>query len=58
MRVIKNYRQIREYKKCLDHIVNTWNVSISDNDMKHLASKNNYYKLVRAIVNSLADKKR
>jgi len=58
MRVIKNYRQIREYKKCLDHIVNTWNVSISDNDMKHLASKNNYYKLVRAIVNSLADKKK
>lgn len=58
MGVIKNYRQIREYKKCLDHIVHEWNRTVSDNDMKQLVSRGDYYKLVRAIVDSLPDKEK
>lgn len=58
MGVIKNYRQIREYKKCLDHIVHAWNGCVSDNDMKQLVSRGDYHKLVRALVNSIPDKKK
>ncbi|WP_367300014.1 hypothetical protein [Hafnia alvei] len=58
MGVIKNHRQIREYKKCLDHIVHEWNRAVSDNDMKQLVSRGDYYKLARAIVNSLPDKEK
>ncbi|MBL5922749.1 hypothetical protein I7V28_16840 [Lelliottia amnigena] len=58
MDVIKNYRQIREYKKCLDHIGHAWNVSVSDNERRQLVSRGDYYKLVRAIVSSFKDKKK
>lgn len=58
MGVIKTIDRLESIKKCLDHIVHEWNRTVSDNDMKQLVSRGDYYKLVRAIVDSLPDKEK